>query len=432
MSNDWDLYTRLIEDYSPSFSSGGIDGDRMARRLHEISKIGLTEDGGSRRVGFSQEEKQAKTLVKGWMKELGLSITEDGAGNVFGRLEGKNPSLPAIVSGSHLDSVPNGGHFDGPLGVLSSLELVEAWKETGYQPTRSYEVAIFSDEEGSRFNSGLTGSRAMTGDVDMELQQNLIDQDGNSFERVMSEVGLSAESFAGAARNLNEVGSFVEVHIEQGKKLEEQNLPIGIVSGIAGPSWLAVEFYGNAGHAGNTPMTDRQDALVAAGEFISHIHSLPGQVSDSAVATVGKLHVYPNGVNVIPGKVALHVDIRDIHEDTRTELTQLIIDEAEKASQKFGVRCNHKQTLQVTPVPIKSDIKEHLRQAMEQHQIPATELPSGAGHDALIIGSHLPVAMLFVKSKDGVSHNPAEWSSLNDCVQGVHVLKSYVESIDQA
>ncbi|MFD2922426.1 M20 family metallo-hydrolase [Halobacillus naozhouensis] len=431
MCKDWDLYGRLIEDYNPSLSFDGIDGDRIAKRLHEISKIGLTEDGGSLRVGFSQEEKKAKTLVKGWMEELGLSVREDGAGNVFGRLEGKDTSLPAIVSGSHLDSVPNGGHFDGPLGVLSSLELVESWRITGYQPTRPYEVVIFSDEEGSRFNSGLTGSRAMTGDVDMELQSSLVDSNGHSFERVMNETGLSEESFAGAVRNLKEIESFVEVHIEQGKKLEQQNLPVGIVSGIAGPSWLEVEFRGSAGHAGNTPMTERQDALVAAGEFISNIHELPGRVSDSAVATVGKLHVYPNGINVIPGKVALHVDIRDIHEETRTELIKLIITEAEKASDKFGVRCNHKQTLQVTPVPIQSGIKQHLRQAMAEHNIRAAELPSGAGHDALIIGRHLPAAMLFVKSKNGVSHNPDEWSSLNDCVQGVHVLKSYVESIDK-
>ncbi len=431
MSKEWDLYTRLIEDYDSSLSFNGINGDRIAKRLHEISKIGLTEDGGSHRVGFSQEEKQAKLLVKEWMEELGLTIIEDGAGNVFGRMEGKDPSLPAIVSGSHLDSVPNGGHFDGPLGVLSSLELVEAWKETGYQPSRPYEVVIFSDEEGSRFNSGLTGSRAMTGDVDMELQRSLVDSNGNSFDQVMNKIGLSEESFTDAARNLEEIASFVEVHIEQGKKLEQQNLPVGIVSGIAGPSWLEVEFHGNAGHAGNTPMKEREDALVAAGEFISNIHELPGQVSDSAVATVGKLHVYPNGINVIPGKVALHVDVRDIHEETRTELIQLIISEAENASDKFGVRCTHQQTLQVTPVPIQSEIKQHLRQAMEQHSIRATELSSGAGHDALIIGRHIPAAMLFVKSKEGISHNPKEWSSLNDCVQGVHVLKSYVESIDK-
>ncbi|WP_028783879.1 M20 family metallo-hydrolase [Thalassobacillus devorans] len=429
-AEEWDLYGRLIKDYDGNYTYEGINGDRLAKRFHAISEIGLTDDGGSRRIGFSKEEKQAKDLMKIWMKEAGLNVSEDGAGNVFGRLEGKDHSLPAIMSGGHVDSVPNGGHFDSPLGVLSALEVVEAWKETGYQPNHSYEIAIFSDEEGARFNSGLTGSRAMAGEVDMELQRTLVDQDGNSFAKVMEDIGLSEESFAEAARDLSGIKTYVEIHIEQGAKLEAQNLPVGIVSGIAGPAWLEVDFIGVAGHAGNTPMTERQDALVAAGDFVRTIHQLPGKVSDSAVATVGKLHVHPNGANVIPGKVSLIVDIRDIYADTRNELTLRIIEEAERIADNCGVKANHQQNLEVTPVPIDDERKQLLSLALEKHDIKPVEIPSGAGHDALIIGHHLPVAMLFVNSKNGVSHNPEEWSSLNDIVQGVHVLKTYIESID--
>ncbi len=429
MSSEWDLHKELVKDYDNRYDYDGVSGDRLARRLHLLSEIGLTDDGGSMRIGFSQEEKQAKELAIEWMKEAGLSISKDGAGNIFGRLEGKDPEKPAVLSGSHLDSVPNGGHFDGPLGVLSALEVVEAWKAKGYQPGVPYEVVIFSDEEGARFNSGLTGSRAMTGTADIELQGELTDQEGKSFEEVMNGIGLSSETFAGAVRNLEEIETFVEVHIEQGKRLEQNNLPVGIVEGIAGPSWLEFDFIGAAGHAGNTPMTERQDALVAAGEFIRNIYDLPKEYSESAVATVGKLNVYPNGINVIPGKVALNVDVRDIFEETRNQLIERIEKEAARISKEFGVEYRFRQTLKVDPVPIPDHLKEKLGQALEQHSIEPMELPSGAGHDALIVGHYLPVAMLFVNSKDGVSHTPEEWSSLNDCVQGVHVLKSYIESL---
>ncbi len=209
------------------------------------------------------------------MKEAGLTVKIDGAGNVFGRLEGQNPSLPAIMSGSHVDSVPNGGHFDGPLGVLGSLEVVEAWKETGYVPERPYEVAIFTDEEGSRFNSGLTGSQAMTGEVMMAEQVKRVDIHGQSFEKVITDCGLTVEGYASAKRRLEDIAMYVEIHIEQGKRLEKASLPVGIVSGIAGPSWLELTFTGQAGHAGNTPMNDRRDPLVAAGAFVSAVPSIP-------------------------------------------------------------------------------------------------------------------------------------------------------------
>nr|WP_218672920.1 Zn-dependent hydrolase [Halobacillus massiliensis] len=426
---EWNLSANLLKEYDEKLSRDGIDGERLAARLHEISKIGLTSDGGSHRTGFSNEEKRAKDLVKGWMKKARLEIYEDGAGNVFGRLEGKNPKLPSVLSGSHVDSVPNGGHFDGPLGVLSALEIVEAWNKEGFQPERSYEVVIFTDEEGSRFNSGLTGSRAMTGEIEKDVQYTLMDQKNKPFEKVLDEAGLSASAFFEINRDLNEISHFVEVHIEQGKLLEQYGQPTGIVSGIAGPLWLDMSFEGEAGHAGNTPMNDRRDALVAAGEFISKIHALPKRVSDTAVATVGKLNVSPNGPNVIPGEVKLIVDIRDISEDTRDELADLIIKEAGNTAENYGVSLNYKQTIRVTPVPIQDEYIDRLEKHLQNHSIEPKLIPSGAGHDALIVGHHLPVSMLFVRSQKGISHNPEEWSTLNDCVRTIHVLREYIESL---
>jgi allantoate deiminase len=422
------LKDELLKGYDISLNYGGVSGERLADRLYQLSKIGLTEDHGSYRLGLSAGEKEAKTLVKKWMLEAGLEVVEDGAGNVFGKLIGSG-SQKTIMSGSHVDSVPNGGHFDGPLGVLSALEVVEAWKDMKVIPSNSFEVAVFTDEEGARFNGGFTGSGALTGQLDYSSQFKRVDGDGNTFEQVLLAYGSSIQQFKEAQRDLSEIDVFVEVHIEQGKRLEKADLPVGIVSGIAGPSWLELNFYGEAGHAGNTPMNDRKDALVAASEFIFKVEVLPRTVSSTAVATVGKLQVKPNGVNVIPGQVTLYVDIRDIHEETRDQLIQLVVDLAEEIANKHGLRVTRDEMLRIKPVPIKEEMHLKLEETFKKNNVEPLYIPSGAGHDAMILGNIVPTAMIFVRSKDGVSHNPKEWSSLNDCVMGVHVLKGFVESL---
>lgn len=424
-----DFYNKLLGSYDDQFSVKGISGERVAERLSILAHIGLTEDNGSRRPGFSVLEREAKDRVIEWMYEAGLTVSEDGAGNVFGRLEVKSSDKAVIMSGSHLDTVPNGGHFDGMIGVLSALEVAQAWKDTGYTPEKSYEVAIFTDEEGSRFNGGLTGSEAMVGDTDMEKTLLRKDYDDRLFEEVIQDVGLSVRGYGEAGRDLDEIETFVEVHIEQGKKLEKAGLPCGIVTGIAGPYWLKVTFEGVAGHAGNTPMDDRKDALVAAGEFIQKISTLPRKINDTAVATVGNIQVKPNGTNVIPGEVILFVDIRDIQFDSRTELVEKIIATGKKIQKRTGVNFIHQNVHDVAPVPIAEEYREKLAQSMNRMGIKPSYLSSGAGHDAMIIGRHIPSAMLFVKSKEGISHNPKEWSDLSDCVQTIHVLKDYIERL---
>lgn len=423
------VYNELTENYDKSLNHSGINGERLALRLAELSEIGLTEEEGSNRISFSQEEKSAKELVKQWMSEAGLKVTEDGAGNVFGRTEGKN-DLPAILSGSHVDSVPNGGHFDGPLGVLAALEVAEAWKELNYQPTKPFEVVIFTDEEGARFNGGLTGSRAIVGELNLEEQLKLTDFEEKSFEEVVKQVGLTPDGFLKARRDLSKIEAFVEVHIEQGKRLEKERIPVGVVTGIAGPCWLNVVFRGAAGHAGNTPMDDRKDALTAASEFVLKVQQLPPTVSSSAVATVGKMHVHPNGVNVIPGEVKLTVDIRDIYKDTRDELVSLIVQTGKEIAAVNDIDFQFEEALTVSPVPIDKKMQEKAGQAVKETLgIDPYYLPSGAGHDAMVVGRHVPMAMLFTQSKDGISHNPKEWSSLNDCVQTIHVLKRLIEKL---
>lgn len=429
MEDTLKLKERLLERYDAQLDKDGISGKRLAERLDILSEIGRTADNGSNRPGFSHEEKAAKELVMQWMEEAGMQVRMDGAGNVFGRLEGTNPDLPAVLSGSHVDTVPNGGHFDGTLGVLAALEVAEAWKATGYQPEKPYEVVVFTDEEGSRFQEGLSGSEAMMGQVDLEAKKTRRDANGMWFEEVLEDVGLSVDSYVSAKRDVKEIDSFVEVHIEQGKRLEKAGLPCGVVTGIAGPHWLHFTFEGKAGHAGNTPMDDRQDALVAASEFILALHHIPRQINDSAVATVGKLFVEPNGVNVIPGKVTLYVDIRDIYEDSREEVVERILQLSKDAADKHGVKVSHEDMLITSPVPVSKERQERMAQALHANGIQPFALPSGAGHDSQVVGSRVPMAMLFVQSKDGISHNPAEWSELSDCVQAVHVLKNYIENL---
>ncbi|SDP18676.1 Zn-dependent hydrolase [Halobacillus aidingensis] len=422
---------KLLKDFDHRLNYSGVNGKRLAARIQEISEIGRGEKGSSYRIGFSEEERKAKTLVKQWMDEAGMNTWVDEAGNVFGQLLGRDETLPIVLAGSHIDTVPNGGHFDGVLGVLSALEVVEAWKEIDYEPMRTLEVVVFSDEEGARFNRGFSGSKAVVGDVDAEEQKSLTDINGVPFEEVMKSVDLSVGRFPDAERNLHDIKMFVEVHIEQGKQLEKEDVPVGIVTGIAGPCWLKFNVQGRAGHAGNTPMNDRKDALVAASELIFNIPSLPAQVSSSAVATVGKTHVYPNGVNVIPGEVELYVDIRDIHESTRDKLVDLVIEKAEEIVEKHGVSLEWEEATRTKPVPIKEVFQKTMATSVENHGIRPVFLPSGAGHDAMILGRHVPISMLFVRSKDGISHNSEEWSSLNDCVQGIHVLKDFLEKVTQ-
>ena len=423
------MFDQLMRDYDPALTHSGINGERLAARFDALSNIGLGEQGSCNRLSFSKEEQAAKEQVMAWMEEAGMTVWQDGANNVIGRIEGCE-SERIIMSGSHLDSVPQGGQFDGPLGVLSALEVAQAWTDEGYTPKKSYEVIVFTDEEGARFKSGLSGSQAMTGEWRREQKLGLTDDNGQSFEDVLRDNGLSLTTFASSKRDFSPVDAFVEVHIEQGKRLEQADLPVGVVQGIAGPSWLDVTFTGAAGHAGNTPMDDRKDALIAASQFISAIESLPSDYSDSAVATVGQLYVKPNGVNVIPGEVSLTVDIRDIYKEPRDKLRDRIKSVADKIAERRGVSVTHKEVMYEDPVLVKDDVQQKAAKAVEHVTgKPAFFLPSGAGHDAMIIGKKTDIAMLFTRSLDGISHNPKEWSSLNDCVITVHALKHLLEDL---
>ncbi|MET3289762.1 UNVERIFIED_CONTAM: allantoate deiminase [Brevibacillus sp. OAP136] len=425
----YNLECRLLESFDVGLNEAGISGQRLAGRLSAISEIGLTEQHGSCRIGFSQEEKQAKEVVASWMKAAGLKVTTDAAGNVFGRLEGIDPTLPAVLCGSHIDTVPNGGHFDGVLGILLALEVAEAWKETGYVPRRSFEVVIFSDEEGTRFNSGLTGSSALAGTIKVSDLHALIDHDNRTFKEVVEQVGLSAERFTEAKRDLTQVAAFIEVHIEQGDTLEHEDLPIGIVSGIAGLGGLEMTLKGHAGHAGNTRMNNRRDALVAASKIVLAIEELPRRISQTAVATVGQLNVYPNGANVIPGEVKLSVDIRDIDKISLDRLIAQIVETAGNIAAECNIEFSCREVYSTPPIQVSETLRDLQMDIVSKLGMRPILIPSGAGHDAMILGQFLPMAMFFVRSRMGISHNPREWTSLDDCVIAAKALNRFLQKL---
>ncbi|WP_144460593.1 Zn-dependent hydrolase [Siminovitchia fortis] len=420
---------RLLKELNDCPSYEGIDPAELAEKLAGLAEIGRTVGGGVSRFPYKVEEKQAKQLFSGWMEEMGLAVKEDAIGNLFGRLDGENPDLPVVLTGSHLDSVPNGGAFDGPLGCVSSLLAVKALIQSGAPLKRSVELVVFVDEEGTRFNNSLFGSRTLMGEVKKEDLMKFKDQNGKVLYEAMKESGFDPDNISSAYRNPKEIHAFLELHIEQGKRLEAEGKNIGIVNGIAGPVWTSFTFYGETDHAGNTPMEYRKDTVAAAGEFILAVEQMPRIFSETAVATVGKMNIFPNGTNVIAGKTELMVDARDIDENARDRMIAALKNTAKEIAQKRGLSVEVKEEVKIPPVVVPNKIQEAVREAAETSGLTAINIPSGAGHDAMIMGKYVPSGMIFVPSLNGKSHSPEEWTSLPDCVNGIQVMKKALKRL---
>ncbi|ADC50007.1 allantoate amidohydrolase [Alkalihalophilus pseudofirmus OF4] len=414
---------RLLEGVNQCAEYPHIDPATLANRILELAAFGKTADGGVTRFVYTEEERQAKELFISWIKEAGLEVREDGFGNLFAKYTGEDPDLPAVMTGSHLDSVPNGGYFDGPLGCISSFMAIEALMKEGKRPKRSIEFVIFVNEEGSRFNNGIFGSQALMGEITKEELNTYRDKEGVSIAEAMKEQGYDPETALSGKCEKSDIHAFLELHIEQGKQLELNNEKIGIVSGIAGPTWQSFTFLGETDHAGNTPMHLRKDTLCAAAEFMLEVEKLPRQINETAVATVGKIDVSPNGANVISGKTNVIVDVRDIDKGSLAELNKRIVSSATEIAERRGIQAEHEELTKIDPVVVPDSIQESIKASCERHQLPYRSLVSGAGHDAMIMGKYVPSAMVFVPSVNGKSHSPEEFTHLADCVDGVAVMK---------
>ncbi len=405
-----------------------VDANRLWRRLGELAEIGRVEDGGVTRLSFTDEERAARDLVASYMEEAGLEVREDAAGNVIGRREGRNPDAPVVLAGSHVDSVRSGGDFDGPLGVLAAVEAAQTMSEEGVETQRPVEVVAFTDEEGARFSFGMIGSRALSGTLASEDLHHK-DGQGISIAEAMKSSGLDPDAVGAAARSPGAVKAYVELHIEQGKVLEGEDLPVGIVTGIAGPLWLRFVLEGEAGHAGTTPMGLRRDALAAAAHVMRSIE-VEASKTGTTVGTVGRLDLSPGGINIIPGRVEFTLDLRDIDERVRDEVEQRIVGEARRSCEGRGVGLDVVILQRVAPVLCSDLVRNAAKAACEELGLEPHPLASGAGHDGMHLKDLCPVGMVFVRSKDGISHNPDEWSSQQDCVAGANVL--YRTALDLA
>lgn len=430
--------------------------EHIITELDMLKTITDSEEGITR-LAFTDMDWRGRDYIKSLMADAGLTIREDAFGNVIGRLPGRNESLPSIMSGSHTDSVPRGGNYDGVVGVLSALEVARLLQdETGKSTIQHpFEVVIFMNEEGSRFGAATLGSRAMVGALSQADLERLVDKNGVSLRGALTSRGLESSAI-GESLYQNPIHSFIEVHIEQGRVLEEHKIPLGVVTGIAAPTRYKLTLSGRADHSGATPMSMRQDAMCGAAEIILKVENLaqaasgcsvndvasadldsnvmpPIETSASitpVVGTVGTVSVRPGAMNVIPGQVELGIDIRSISQVAKVqvcnELTSFIASVCEKRQLTYTMDTIADET----PVAIDEEMINLVGTSCEDLGIEYMKLPSGAGHDAMNMAEKTQVAMIFIPCKNGVSHNPQEVASVQDISTGILVLESLVRKLD--
>lgn len=399
-----------------------VNPQRLKLHFESSNQLGQVGETGMYRPALSPVEKKMHALAKEWMEEAGMKVRLDNFGNLIGRLEGRDSSEPVLMVGSHLDTQPFGGRYDGVVGVLGAIEAVNALMEQGHIPNRPIEVVAFCDEEGWRFNKGLFGSRGILGKLEEgELQRK--DKDGITRSMALREFGCNPERLADSVYPPGSIYAFLEMHIEQGPVLDTAGQPLGIVTGISGPLWLTVKLKGFAGHAGSVPMANRRDALVGAAEIIQALEQIVKAESGApTVGTVGNLVVSPNSRNVIPEEVVLTIDLRDIDKERRdkreNELYEVIRSVAEKRNLSYEIRTDTNSE----PRYCAEWIKDIIRTEGQIMGMDLPELMSGPFHDALALSYVCDFGMIFVRSKDGISHNPAEFSSYEDITLGTELL----------
>jgi len=401
-----------------------INRERLKRHLEELAEIGKIGETGVCRLAHSKEDRQAVEVVKGWMEEAGLTTKIDGFGNLIGRIEGSDKDKPILMLGSHIDSQPYGGRFDGTAGALGAVEVVHTMKDNGIAPDRTIEVICFSDEEGCRFNKGVFGVRAIAGMLE-EGELDRKDKQGVTRREALKEFGVEPDVTASPVYQKGDIAAFLELHIEQGPVLEEKGKPVGIVSGISGPIWLTVTLEGFAGHAGSVPMTMRQDALVGASEIIRKFDELvKKEGTETTVGTVGSMQVFPNSRNIIAEKVEFTVDLRDIDVEARTKLEEKLYQIIEETAIGYNLKYEIKEDTRSEPRYCADWIKDIMKEEDEKLGLDSPTLMSGPFHDALFMSYISDYGMIFVRCEKGISHNPLEFAEMDDIEKGVELLYS--------
>jgi len=395
-----------------------INIDRLKTDILELSKIGLAANGGVSRPSFSKADLEAREWLKDRIKSAGLVLRQDGAGNIFGRIEGQGKT---IMAGSHIDTVVNGGKFDGSIGVLTALECLRRIKEENIQLSKPVEAASFTDEEGNLVGDFL-GSRAFIGLLNRETLEKGQTQFGYPFDEILKNTEFTITSIMEAQQQRPEVEAFLEIHIEQGTVLETEGIPIGIVDCIAGKNYWLCSFLGETSHAGTTPFELRHDAFLGLADFALKITQYVATTHYGSLATIGKIHIHPGAFSIIPGQADFSLDFRSTSKETLQDIEKSFLSFAENIALTRGLKFGSKIVDKTEPVNLSSRIINVLKEKCQNLQYQYMTLPSGAGHDAQIIAGIAESGMIFIPCEDGISHSPKENIRWEDLEKGANLL----------
>lgn len=395
-----------------------VDGRRLQSTLEEMAKIGATPGGGVQRLTLTDEDKQARDLFVNWLKELNLAVTIDEMGNIFGHRPGRSKELAPVMSGSHIDSQPKGGRFDGILGVMGALEVLRTLHDHGVETERPIDIVDWTNEEGSRFAPAMVSSGVWAGALERDWAYDRTDIDGQRFEDELIRIGYKGDVPA----QKWPVHAYYEYHIEQGPILEREGRIIGAPKGILCLHWYDIYLEGEANQVGPTPMEGRHDALCAAAEMILKVNDLPARMGGNMVATVGEIQNYPNSRNIIPDKVHFTVDIRSWDDDLALNAWEKLREDFEDLARRRGCPIRIEETWRVAHSPFAKKLVQRVLDTAEALGYPSLYMVSGAGHDASYVNQVAPTAMIFVPSIGGRSHVEVENTRWEDCEAGANVL----------
>src|SRR5690349_2829044 len=393
-----------------------VNGQRLMEHIMALAEFGKNPQGGVSRVAYSDADKQGRRYVLDLLKAAHLNVTIDAAGNLIGERKGSDNNLKALLIGSHIDSVPEGGNYDGVVGSLGAIEVAQTLAENNVTLRHPLEVVIFQNEEG-----GLIGSRAIDGEL-TEQELDLVSRSGKTIREGIKFIGGDPTRLNEVRRSKGDIAAYLELHIEQGGTLEAEKINIGVVEGIVGINWWDVSVEGFANHAGTTAMNNRQDALLAAARFIEAVNRVVTSVPGRQVGTVGRINALPGAPNVIPGKVVLSLELRDLDAAKINLLYHKIRAEAEAIANSSRTKFDFKEINVNIPAPTDPRIRAVIADAARELGLSTKSMPSGAGHDAQDMARLGPVGMIFVPSVGGISHSPKEFSRPNDIENGANVL----------
>src|ERR1041385_4174959 len=403
-----------------------INQRRLMRDLNSIGRIGIGDHGGVTRLVFSIKELRSRQLLIHLMRQAGLKIHIDAIGNIFGRFEGSDTRAPAVLAGSHLDTVIHGGKYDGPVGVIGALEAVRTIGENKIPVRAPLEVVCFVGEESSRFGFSTLGSSLVAGEVQAKDLTNAVDSQGTKLADVLAGLGISPRHLPSLARKPNTVKAYLELHIEQGPILEAIGKKIGLVTSIAAPSRFKAIFTGQADHSGTTPMETRTAALVAAAQLIESVETICRKYSSMAkgrvVGTVGAMKIEPGVINAVPGRTELSIDIRSTLAQSKARVARMVKEQARVIAERRGLGIKVLKIREENPVPLDPGLLRLTEKICQSKRIDYEIMPSGAGHDAMQMAKITPAAMIFVPSRRGISHNPLEWTDPDDIALGAQLL----------